>query len=158
MKEGRATSTRRRVMGGVTAAIVLAAVPVLTWSMDRGESLRRAGEATRQAANAGRRAASAWAAEVDALVLAAEKASKKRQLAAAVGARVDGPTIADLMASEPWWEPYRRFSAALSYDGRTLAFAQDSTIGGMVLPVLVRLVSEREEVAMRVLVARDRAL
>jgi hypothetical protein len=148
----------RRVFGIAGAAMVVAAVPLLASWMDRAETLRRAGEATRQAADAGRRGASAWAVEVEALVPAIEKASKKRQLAAAVRAKVDGPTLADLMASEPWWEPYRRFIAALSYDGHTLAFAQDAAVGAMVLQALAQPVRERQEVVVRVFVERDRAL
>ena len=149
---------RRRALGLLAAGAVLVAVPAVTSSMERAEKLRRAGEATRQATDAARRGAGAWASEVDALVPAAEKASKKRQLAAAVRAKVDGATVADLMASEPWWEPYRRFVAALSYDGSTLAFAQDAAVGGMVLQALAQPVRERQDVVMRVLLAGDRAV
>src|SRR4051794_38446384 len=118
MKEGRTSPVRRRGLGVLAAVAIVGAVPVLARSLDRAETLRRTGEATRQAADANHRAAGAWAAEVEALLSAAEKASQKKQLAAAVRAGVDGATITDLMSSEPWWEPYRRFIATLSFDGR----------------------------------------
>jgi hypothetical protein len=158
MREGRASPAGRRTLGIIAAVAILAAAPLLAASMDREGRLRLAGEAARQATDAVHLGADAWAAEAEALVPVAEKASKKRQLAAAVRARVDGATLADLMASEPWWEPYRGFIAALSYDGRTLAFAQDAAIGAMVMQVLAHPVREQRGVVARGLAVGNRAV
>jgi hypothetical protein len=158
MSDGRASPTRRRALGIIAAAAILAAAPLLASSMDRDGRLRLSQEATRQAADAAHRGADAWASEVEALAPMAEKASKRRQLAAAVRAKVDGATLADLMASEPWWEPYRGFVAALSYDGRTLAFAQDAAIGSAALQALAPSAREHRAVVVRGLAVGDRAV
>jgi tRNA A-37 threonylcarbamoyl transferase component Bud32 len=55
----------------------------------------------------GREAAAALADEQRALVERASEAAAVGPLRAALGSRVDGPTLDDLLATEDWWRPFR---------------------------------------------------
>src|SRR5213592_4740748 len=109
MKEQGVGFSRRGAIGVVAAVSILTAAWLLTRSIDRAGSLRLGGEAARLAAEASRRGVDAWAAQAELLAHIVERARKRRPLIAAVRARVDGTTLTDLMASEPWWTPFRGF-------------------------------------------------
>ena len=115
----------KRALAGVGAAafvVVLACLADRTLSSN-GE--RRVGEeAARKAHDAADWAREALAVQTESLALMTQNALANPRFQAALRGRVDSRTFTDLLATESWWEPYRGLRAAISYDGKKLAFAQ----------------------------------
>ncbi len=116
----------------------LTAAAVVTSRFGDERERTAAVEAERLADGALARARDALSAQLEALRLTAHNAGANPRLQAAVRGRVDARTLADLFATEPWWQPYReQVAVALSYEGTALAFRQDRFPA---LPLVPRLV------------------
>jgi hypothetical protein len=136
---------RGRPFRGIVAAGICLCVPlVLSMRIDSTRSRRVAEEAESASVEAAERARDALRLQLDAVELLAHNAVANPRLVAALRGRVDRQTLADLFASESWWEPYRQLATAISYEGTTIAFAQaDGAASG--LPIAEVIASVRSK-------------
>jgi hypothetical protein len=151
------SSRGRRVAGLAAAALLLAgagAVHVAIGQLGRGKVNT---EARRQAAETSRRLPDVWAAQTEALGLLARSASTNPPFTALVRSGIDEQQMMDLTGDE-WWAPYRATRAAVSYDGQTLAVAQDREAAVVAVELLAEPVRQNQEVVVRALVSNRRPL
>src|SRR4051794_5388238 len=131
----------RRTIAGLVVAVAILCVPYAGDRALRQSRQWRVGEeAARRAREAAGLAREALALQVDAVAMMADNAVANPRFAAALRGRVSSETFADLLASESWWEPYRGLLTAISYDGKTLAFAQTEGANGVSVEPSVRRV------------------
>jgi hypothetical protein len=127
-------------VGLALAAAVLSVPTFGERALAQARGRRVAEEAARRAHDGATLARGALALQTDAVAMMAQNAVANPRLVAALRGRVSRDTLADLLATESWWEPYRELRAAISYDGATLAFAQtDGPDGVPVLPIVRRV-------------------
>src|SRR4051794_20114661 len=116
----------RRALGLGAAVALLVIAAFTSHGLDVARQERVSGEARRLASDAGRRVRDAWSVQTESLAVLVGGAASSPLLLTALRGGVDGATLADIARTESWWAPYRAASAALSYDGTTLAFNQDA--------------------------------
>jgi serine/threonine-protein kinase len=99
-------------------------------------------EAARKAREGGELAREALAVQLQAVAMMTDNAVANPRFLAALRGRVDRTTLADLLSTETWWEPYRDQLAAISYDGATLAFSQAEGADGVPIGEILRQVGK----------------
>jgi eukaryotic-like serine/threonine-protein kinase len=129
-----------RLSGIALAAAVLFAPYIGSRAMTQTRQRRVGEEAARKAREAAELAREALAVQAEAVAMMTENALANPRFIAALRGRVDSGTFADLLATETWWEAYRGLLAAISYDGKTLAFAQTEGADGVPVAPIVRRV------------------
>jgi hypothetical protein len=134
-------TSRRTVIGLMVALVVLAAPWVLDRVVTETRQRRITEEATRKAREAAELAREALAVQTAAVALMADNAVANPRFLAALRGRVDRTTLADLLSTETWWEPYREQLAAISYDGATMAFSQAEGADGLPIGPMMRQVA-----------------
>ena len=121
---------RGRPFRGIVAAGLCLCVPLLLSTViDKNRSRKISDEAAGVSVEAAERARDALRLQLDAVELLAHNAVANPRLVAALRGRVDRRTLADLFASETWWEPYRQLATAISYEGTTIAYSQAEGAG-----------------------------
>ena len=103
---------------------------------------RVAEESGRKAREAAELARDALSVQTEAVAMMTENAIANPRFLAALRGRVDRTTLADLLSTESWWEPYRNQLAAISYDGATLAFSQAEGADGLPIGEMMRKVGK----------------
>jgi hypothetical protein len=141
--------TKRVLLGLVSALVVLGAALVTDRVATQAQRTRITEEAAQRARASGETAREALTLQTEAMALTTENAAANPRFLAALRGRVDRQTFADLLATESWWETYRRYLAAISYDGATLAFAQTEGAEGLPIGVLMREVGTTGKSAAR---------
>src|SRR4051812_19190290 len=133
----------RRALAGLVSAAAILCVPYASDRAMTQSRQRRVGEeSTRKAREAAALAREGLALQLDAVAMMTQNAVANPRFVAALRGRVSRNTFADLLATESWWEPYRELRAAISYDGKTLAFAQTEGAEGVSVDAIVRRVGE----------------
>ena len=147
------TTTRqvpKRALIGVTIAAVVLAIPYLVDRVVTETRQRRVDEESgRKAREAAELARDALGVQTEAVAMMTENAIANPRFLAALRGRVDRTTLADLLSTESWWEPYRNQLAAISYDGATLAFSQAEGADGLPIGELMRQVGTAGKPASR---------
>lgn len=152
------TGTKRRLFGLGVGVLLLGAAAAAHLEIDRAHRHKLMAEARRLAAEAGRRLPDAWAAQTESLALLARSAGTNPPFVAAVRSGVDEKSMLDVITGDDWWAPYRATAAAVSYDGQSVAFAQDREAATVALELLAQPVRERRQAAVSAVMAGGRAL
>lgn len=139
------------------AAFVLVLASLADRSLSNNGERRVSEEAARKAHEAADWAREALAAQTESLALMTQNAVANPRFLAALRGRVDSRTFADLLATESWWEPYRNLRAAISYDGRKLAFAQTDGTDEAQIREIIREVSATGKGAARLISGKQAA-
>jgi hypothetical protein len=143
-------STPKRALVGLTVAAVVLAIPYLVDRVVMEARQRRVTEeSSRKAREAAELAREALGVQTEAVAMMTENAIANPRFLAALRGRVDRTTLADLLSTESWWEPYRNQLAAISYDGATLAFSQAEGADGLPIGELMRQVGTAGKAAAR---------
>jgi serine/threonine-protein kinase len=95
--------------------------------------------------------------QTETVAMMTENALANPRLMAALRGRVNRDTLADVVETESWWEPYRDLRAAISYDGATFAFAQTDGEDGVSVTETAGRVAETGRPASAVMAGRDGA-
>ena len=98
---------KRALLGVAVAAIVLAIPYVVDRVVTEARQRRVAEESSRKAREAAELARDALGVQTEAVAMMTENAIANPRFLAALRGRVDRTTLADLLSTESWWEPYR---------------------------------------------------
>ena len=139
-------------------AVAIMCVPYLTERVVIQVRQRRAGdEAARKAREAAEFARQMLGLQTETVAMMTENALANPRLMAALRGRVNRDTLADVVETESWWEPYRDLRAAISYDGATFAFAQTDGEDGVSVTETAGRVAETGRPASAVMAGRGGA-
>jgi len=131
----------KRALIGLAIAVVVLAIPyVVDRVVTEARQRRVAEESGRKAREAAELARDGLGVQTEAVAMMTENAIANPRFLAALRGRVDRTTLADLLSTEAWWEPYRNYLSAISYDGATLAFSQAEGADGLPIGELMRQV------------------
>ena len=142
MQHARPTTARRKLLGLTLAALVIATPWLVDLASTQSRQRRVDEEAARAAREGGDLAREALAVQLQAVAMMTDNAVANPRFLAALRGRVDRTTLADLLSTESWWEPYRNQLAAISYDGATLAFSQAEGADGLPVGEMLRQVGK----------------
>jgi serine/threonine protein kinase len=142
MQHARPTTSRRRLLGLSLAAAVIATPWLVDLASTQSRQRRVAEEAARAAREGGDLAREALDVQLQAVAMMTDNAVANPRFLAALRGRVDHTTLADLLSTESWWEPYRNQLAAISYDGATVAFSQAEGADGLPIGEMLRRVGK----------------
>jgi Protein kinase domain len=135
------TKSSRALIGLALAAVVLAVPYLIDRAVTQTRERRVTDEAGRKAREATELARDGLGVQTEAVAMMTENAVSNPRFIAALRGRVDRTTLADLLSTESWWEPYRNQLAAISYDGATLAFSQAEGADGLPIGEMMRKVA-----------------
>jgi len=124
------------------AAAVVATPWVVDLAVTQSRQHRVEEEAARKAREGGELAREALGVQLQAVAMMTDNAVANPRFLAALRGRVDRTTLADLLSTETWWEPYREQLAAISYDGATMAFSQAEGADGLPIGEMMRRVGK----------------
>ena len=142
MQHAPPTIARRKLLGLALAALVIATPWLVDLASTQSRQRRVDEEAARAAREGGDLAREALAVQLQAVAMMTDNAVANPRFLAALRGRVDRTTLADLLSTETWWEPYRDQLAAISYDGATLVFSQAEGADGLPVGEMLRRVGK----------------
>jgi hypothetical protein len=141
MQEAPPTRSTRTLLLTL-AALVVATPGLVDLGVTQSRHRRVEEEAARKAREGGELAREALGVQLQAVSMMTDNAVANPRFLAALRGRVDRTTLADLLSTETWWEPYRDQLAAISYDGSTIAFSQAEGADGLPIGEILRQVGK----------------
>jgi hypothetical protein len=118
-----------RILGLAVAGLLFAGAHVAGTALDRASSERVAAEAARVAQEGATRVRDALTEQGRSLSRMTSDAMAIPPLVSALNGHTEGRDLGDMLASAPWWEPFRGLGAAVSYRGQQVAFAEPKLRG-----------------------------
>ena len=148
---------RGRPLAGFGLAAILLGVAYLGGqSLDANRQDRVAEEAQRTARYSVQRARDLLQVQMETVALMAHNAVVNPRMVVVLRGRVDNSTLADIFATEPWWEPYRKLGTAISYEGSEIAFRSGEGLEGVPLGEVVEAVRSDNAAVTRFVPGLDR--
>jgi hypothetical protein len=118
-----------RILGVALAALLFAGAHYAGTALDRASSERVAAEASRVAKEGALRVRDALTEQGRTVSRMTSDAMAIPPLVSALNGHTEGRDLGDMLASAPWWEPFRGLAAAVSYRGQLVAFAEPKLRG-----------------------------
>jgi serine/threonine protein kinase len=118
-----------RILGVALAALLFGGAHYAGTLLDRASSERVAAEAARVAEAGALKVRDALTEETRSVSRMASDAMAIPPLVSALNGHMEGRDLGDLLASTPWWTPFRGLAAAVSYRNNMVSFAEPGLRG-----------------------------